>query len=497
MKYGAAMTKTFQMFIDGEYCDASDGGRFDSINPATEEVWASFPEATKEDVDRAVQAAHRAFESGPWSRMSARERGNVLKRVARELEAAGPELAIAETTDTGKLLRETRWQAKNLAEIYEYYGGLADKVEGQLPPTGPDAPLAMIVREPLGVVAAVVPWNSQLQLSAFKIAPALAAGNTIVVKPSEEASAAVTAFAEIMRKAGVPDGVFNIVTGSANPCGQTLTSHPKVRRVSFTGGVETARKIIAASAENIAMLSLELGGKSPVVVYDDADVDSAVNGMMSAIFAASGQSCAAGSRLLLQDGIYDHFLEKLVARAGEIVIGDPMGEDTQMGPLATRAQRDRIEDLLGKSQEAGAKILTGGGRGGFDKGWFFEPTIVECGDQDFPIVRNELFGPVLSVLRFREEDEAIRMARDSDYAFAGGVFTSDFGKAYRTARAIPAGRFWINTYRVTSYAMPFGGSANSGYGREGGIEAIHDYTQTKAIFADLSGEKVSDPFVMR
>ncbi len=491
------MTETYQMFIDGDYCDASDGGRFTSTNPATEEVWASFPEATAEDVDRAVEAAHRAFTTGPWPGMSANERGKVLKRIARELEAAGPELAIAETTDTGKLLRETRWQAKNLAEIYEYYGGLADKIEGQLPPTAPGAPLQMIVHEPLGVVAAIVPWNSQLQLAAFKIAPALAAGNTIVVKPSEEASAAVTAFAEIIRKAGVPPGVFNIVTGSADPCGRTLTSHPKVRRISFTGGVETARKIIGASASNIAMLSLELGGKSPVVVYDDADIDSAVNGMMSAIFAASGQSCAAGSRLLLQDGIYDAFLERLIARAGEITVGDPMGDDTHMGPLATRAQRDRIEDLLSKSLDAGATLLRGGGRAGHDKGWFLEPTIVACDTQDLPIVRNELFGPVLSVLRIKDEEDAIRIARDSDYAFAGGVFSSDFGKAYRTARAIPAGRFWINTYRVTSYMMPFGGSGNSGYGREGGIEAIRDYTQPKAIFADLSGEKVADPFVMR
>lgn len=491
------MTVIYRMFIDGNYCEAGDGGRFDSINPATEEIWASFPEATAEDVDRAVRAAHRAFESGPWSRMSAGERGKILKRVASELEAAGPELAMAETTDTGKLLRETRWQAGNLAAIYEYYGGLADKIEGQIPPMGVNAPLSMIVREPLGVVAAIVPWNSQLQLAAFKIAPALAAGNTVVVKPSEEASAAVTAFAEIMHKAGVPEGVFNVVTGSANPCGQSLVSHPLVRRVSFTGGVETARKIIKASANNIAMLSLELGGKSPVIVYDDADLDNVVSGVTSAIFAASGQSCAAGSRLLLQDGIYDEVMEKLVARAQDIVIGDPRGEDVHMGPLATSRQRDRIEHLLAQSQEAGARLVTGGGRAGHEKGWYFEPTIVECPSQNFSVVRNELFGPVLSVLRFSEESEAIAMAKDSDYAFAGGVFSRDFGKAYRTARAIPAGRFWINTYRVTSYTMPFGGSANSGYGREGGIDAIHDYTQSKAIFADLSGEKVADPFVMR
>lgn len=491
------MTKTYQMYIAGSFCDSTDARRIDSVNPATEQVWASFPDASAEDVDRAVRSAHAAFCDGPWSRTSARERGVVLKRIARELEGAGSELSVAETTDTGKLLRETRWQAGNLAEIYDYYGGLSDKIEGSLPPVGPGQPLSMIVREPLGVVAAIVPWNSQLHLAAFKIAPALAAGNTIVLKPSEEASAAILEFARVMERAGLPEGVFNVVTGGGTPCAQTLVSHPLVRRVSFTGGVATARKVIAASAENIAMLSLELGGKSPVIVYEDADIDNVVTGVTSAIFAASGQSCAAGSRLLVQEGVYDEVVDRLVSRAREIVIGDPMDDATHMGPLATRSQRDRIERLLAESQAAGARVLTGGGRAGRDKGWYFEPTIVACDGQEYPIVRNELFGPVLSVLRFRDEEEAIRMARDSEYAFAGGVFSRDFGKAYRTARAVPAGRFWINTYRVTNYAMPFGGSANSGYGREGGIEAIHDYTQTKAIFADLSGSPAADPFVMR
>ena len=491
------MTVAYQMYIDGAWCDADEGKRFNSSNPATEEVWATFPEATAADVDRAVRAAHRAFSEGPWSRMSATQRGKLLQRIAREIETMGDELAVAETTDTGKLLRETRWQMRNLAEVYDYYGGLADKVEGQLPPASNSGTLSMIVREPLGVVAAIVPWNSQLHLAAFKIAPALAAGNTIVLKPSEEASAAVTAFAKVMANAGVPQGVFNVVTGSADPCGQTLVSHPLVRRVAFTGGVETARKIIPATANNIAMLSLELGGKSPVIVYDDADLDSVVNGVTSAIFAASGQSCAAGSRLLVQDGLYDEVLDRLVKRAREIVIGDPMGETVHMGPLATQRQRDRIERLLAESQAKGARVVTGGGRGGFSKGWYFEPTIAECDTQDYSIVRNELFGPVLSVFRFSTEEQAIALAKDTKYAFAGGVFSSDFAKAYRTARAIPAGRFWVNTYRLTSFMMPFGGSGDSGYGREGGVHAIHDYTQTKAIFVDVSGARVSDPFVMR
>lgn len=490
------MTVNYQMYIDGEWCEAIAGKRFDSINPASEEVWATFPEASADDVDRAVKAADFAFRSGPWSLTTATERGRMLRNIARAIESAGDALALAETTDTGKLLRETSWQTRNLVEVYEYYAGLADKIEGQIPPHSPSGTLPLIVHEPLGVVAAIVPWNSQLHLAAFKIAPALAAGNTIVIKPSEDASAAVAAFAEVMAKAGVPKGVFNVVTGSVE-CGQALISHPLVRRVSFTGGVETARKIIPATASNIAMMSLELGGKSPVVVYDDANLDSVINGVTSAIFAASGQSCAAGSRLLLQDGIYDEVLARLVERAGSIVMGDPMDKAVHMGPLATRRQRDRIERLLTESLANGARLITGGGRGGHEKGWYFEPTIVECTSQDYSVVREELFGPVLSVLRFSTEEQAIALARDSEYAFAGGVFTTDFAKAYRTVRAIPAGRFWINTYRVTSYMASFGGFNSSGYGREGGIHAIEDYTQTKSIFIDVSGAAVADPFVMR
>ncbi|WP_342643093.1 aldehyde dehydrogenase [Rhodoligotrophos ferricapiens] len=489
--------KRYQMFIDGKWCDASNGASFPSLNPATEDEWALIPDATADDVDRAVRAAHRAFETGPWSRMSPTERGKALFRIAEAILPHAEHLGRTETTDTGKLLRETAWQANNVAEIYRYYGGLADKVHGEIAPTGPNAPLSMVVREPLGVIAAIVPWNSQLQLAAFKIAPALAAGNTIVVKASEDASAALLEFTKAIEAAGLPEGVFNIVTGGARPCGETLVTHPLVRRVSFTGGVDTARKIIPATAGNLARLSLELGGKSPVIVYKDADIDNAVNGATAAIFGASGQSCGAGSRLMVQSPVYDEMVGRMVERAKRIRIGDPLDEETDMGPLATVAQRDRIERLLGESVSQGAELLCGGGRpAAFNRGYYFEPTIVACRNQDFPIVRNELFGPVLSVLKFDEEEEAIAMARDSEYGFAGGVFSTDFAKAYRTARAIPAGRVWINTYRVTSMMVPFGGFKQSGYGREAGIDAIRDYTDTKGLFVDLSGQ-VADPFVMR
>lgn len=491
--------ESFRMFIDGGWCDAEGGKTISSVNPATGEVWAQFPDASEADVDRAVKAAHRAFTEGPWSRMSATARGEALRKLAAAIAPLAEKLGRAETTDTGKLYRETRWQAGNVVSVYEYYAGLADKVQGDLPPMGPDAPLAMVVREPLGVVAAIVPWNSQLQLSAVKIAPALAAGNTVVVKASEDASAAMLEFGAAVEASGIPPGVINIITGRGAPCGESLVSHPLVRRVSFTGGVGTARKIIPATTNNIAMMTLELGGKSPVIVFDDAPIDSTLNGVTAAIFAASGQSCAAGSRLFLQDGIYDSFLERLVKRAGEIRIGDPMDPETNMGPLATRAQRDRIENLLGQAVAGGGKILFGGGRpeGLPAEAFYFQPTIVSFADQSAALVRNELFGPVLSVLRFKDEADAIAMARDSDYAFAGGVFSADFGRCYRVARALPAGRVWVNSYRSTSVMVPFGGSRHSGYGREGGIDAVRDYTQTKGIFVEVSGKALPDPFVMR
>lgn len=492
------LERRYQMLIDGERREAADGATFPSVNPATEEPWAAVPEATADDVGEAVAAAHRAFESGPWPRLPAAERGRHLRRLAERLPPLAEALARTETTDAGKLLRETSWQAGNLARIYEYYGGLADKVHGEVPPAGAGPTLSMVVREPVGVVAAVVPWNSQLHLAAYKIAPALAAGNTMVMKASEDASGALLDFAQAIEEAELPKGVFNLVTGGGAPCGETLVSHPLVRRVSFTGGVETARKIIPATAHNIAKMSLELGGKSPVIVYDDADLESATNGVIAGIFGASGQSCAAGSRLIAQAGIYDALMERLVERAKQIRIGDPMSAETDMGPLATARQRERIESLLEQSLAEGARLACGGGRpAGLNRGYFFEPTIVQCDHQDFPIVRQELFGPLLSVLRCRDEDEAIALANDSDYAFAGGVFTRDTAKAMRTAQAVRAGRFWVNTYRVTSAGVPFGGFKLSGYGRESGLDAIRDYTETKGIIMDTSGQPVADPFIMR
>ena len=490
--------RCYQMFIDGQWADASDGKTFDSYNPTTGEAWAEIPEATAADVDRAVKAAHRAFSEGEWANALPTARGKYLRRLADLLGQKSEELGRIETIDTGKMLKETRWQAKYIAEFFHFYAGAADKLTGQTLPIDKPDMWAMTLREPLGVIAAVVPWNSQLFLAAVKIGPALAAGNTVVLKASEFASAPMLEVAKLIAEAGFPPGVFNVVTGHGEPCGRVLTSHPLVARISFTGGPGSARHIIHNSAENFAQVSLELGGKSPFIVFDDADLESAVNGSIAGIFGASGQSCVAGSRLYLHDKIADQFLDTMVNRARQIRIGDPLEEETQMGPLATTGQLERIEKEVAFAQEQGGKLLTGGNRPASpNRGWFYEPTIVACNDQKMRIVDTELFGPVLSVLRFSEEDDVVRLANDSRHGLAAGVFTRDGARSLRMAKKLRAGIVWINTYRVVSPIAEFGGFKESGYGREGGIQAIYDYTRPKTVWINTSAEPLANPFVMR
>jgi aldehyde dehydrogenase (NAD+) len=492
-----AQIESFSMFVDGELIQAEGGRTFNSVNPYTGRIWATIPDASAADVNRAVEAAHRAFVSGPWPTMAPTERAKLLQKLADKLVQEKDRLGYVETQDTGKLLKETTWQAGHTARAYTYFAGLADKLQGDIPPSGTNM-LNLVLREPVGVVAAIIPWNSQLQLSAYKIAPALATGNTIVVKASEDASAPLLELGRLVAEVGFPPGVINFISGGADPCGITLTSHPLVRRIAFTGGVETARRLIPNSAHNIARLSLELGGKSPVIVFDDADLDSCINGVIAGIFGASGQSCAAGSRLLVHESLHDELVERLVERCKTIRIGDPMNPDVNMGPLATARQVDRIEKLLAQSVEQGAKVVTGGKRvEGLPFNQCFQPTIALCDSSAYPIVQEELFGPVLSVLKFRDDDEAIAIANDSKFAFAGGIFSTNFPRAMRAARAVHAGRIWINTYRVTGVNVPFGGFKQSGYGREAGIEALKDYTETKAVMIEVGGEAVADPFVMR
>ena len=488
--------KTWSMLINGEWCQASDGGQFESINPADGKPWALIPEATADDVDRAVRAAALAGEEGPWSRMTPTDRGKCLKKLAQLLADASEELGEIETRDTGKMFKETRWQARYIAEFFEFYGGAADKIAGDTLPIDKPDMFVFTRREPLGVIAAVVPWNSQLFLSAVKIGPALAAGNTIVLKASEHGSAAMLAFGKLIAEAGIPDGVINIVTGHGDPCGRTLTTHPLVARVAFTGGPQSAAHVIRNTAENFAEISLELGGKSPFIVFDDADLDSAVNGSIAGIFAAAGQSCVAGSRLYLHEDIADDFIARMTTIAEGIKLGDPMAEETQMGPLCTAAQLDHIETQVALAREEGGRIVTGGARADM-AGLYFQPTIIDCPKQDMTIVDTELFGPVLSVLRFRTEEDVLAMANDTVHGLAAGIFTRDGARAMRMANRIKAGIVWLNTYRVISPIAEFGGMKTSGYGRESGLQAVYDYTRPKTVWMNLSEDPIGNPFEPR
>ncbi len=487
--------QTYSMLIDGKWVNASDGSSFDSINPATSQIWATVPEATTDDVNRAVSAANAAL-SGPWGDMTPTERGKCLRRLGDLLAENSEHLGRIETTDTGKMFKETAWQATYIAEFLHFYAGAADKIHGDTLPIDKPDMFVFTDREPIGVVAAVVPWNSQMFLSAVKIGPALAAGNTIVLKASEHASAPLLEFGKLIAKAGIPDGVVNIITGHAAPCGDVLTKHPLVAKIAFTGGPVAARHIVRNSAENFAEVSLELGGKSPFIVFDDANIESAVNGSVAGIFGATGQSCVAGSRLYLHEDIADEFLEKMIAIARNISIGDPQADETEMGPLCTQGQLEHIQNQVNLAQKEGGKLLHGGKRPDID-GLYFEPTIVECPSQDMTIVDTELFGPVLAVQRFKTEDEVLRLANDTKHGLAAGIFTRDSARSVRMSKKIKAGIVWVNTYRVISPIAEFGGMKSSGYGRESGLQAIYDYTRPKTVWMNLSDEPISNPFKPR
>ena len=493
-----AELKNYQMYINGEWVAAQSGKTFESINPSNGKPWAVVPEADEVDVDAAVKAAHRAFTEGPWSTMTATERGKLLRRLGDVLAEHSESLGHCETVDTGKLFKETRWQARYISDYFYYYAGLADKVSGETLPIDKPNMWTMTIREPLGVVAAVVPWNSQLFLVAVKIGPALAAGNTVVLKASEHASAPMLEFAKVFEEAGFPPGVFNVISGLGEPCGRALTTHPLVDRISFTGGPETARHVVRNSAENFAQVSLELGGKSPVVVFEDADLESATNGVLLSIFSASGQSCVAGSRLLLHESIHDEVLARVAEKASKIRIGDPLDENSQMGPLATRAQLDNINSTVADAKANGATLVHGGQQpAGMGDGWYYEPTVVACPDQQIDIVQRELFGPVVSALRFTDEAHALQLANDSRFGLAAGIFTADIGRALRITKGIRSGIVWVNTYRMVSPLAPFGGYKDSGYGRESGLEAIYDYTRPKTVWLNTSPDPIADPFVMQ
>lgn len=488
----------YRLYIDGEWCDASGGEFFESLNPATGEPWARMPAAGEADVDRAVSAARIALYEGPWGRMTATSRGKLIRRLADLIDANAERLGDIETVDSGKLARETRSQTRYVADYYHYYAGLADKIEGAtLPIDKPDMHV-FTTREPIGVVAAIVPWNAQMFLSATKLGPALAAGNTVVLKASEDAPAPMFEFARLVDEAGFPPGVVNVVTGFGEPCGRALTSHRDVARVAFTGGPDTARRVVKNTANNFAVTSLELGGKSPIVVFEDADIDGAVNGLIAGNFGATGQSCVAGSRVFIHDRVHDQILERLVARSKTIRIGDPLEETTDMGPLATRRQLDHIAASVKTAVAEGAELLHGGRQPGQPaRGWYYEPTILACPDQNVTTVREEMFGPVMSALRFGDEEEAVAFANDTRFGLGAGVFTRDVARALRVSKRIRSGIVWVNTYRAISPIAPFGGFRQSGYGREAGVDAIYEYTRTKSVWINTSSEPMADPFVMR
>lgn len=492
------MAEGFSLYIDGAFCEAEGAAVFDSLDPATETVWARMPRASAADTDRAVKAAHRAFHESPWPSLTASARGKLLARLAELVARDAGVIAELETRDTGKVIRETRAVTGYVAEFYRYYAGLADKIEGAtLAIDKPDLDVSTR-REPLGVVAAIVPWNSQMFLAAVKLGPALAAGNTVVLKASEDGPAPLLHFARLIDEAGFPPGVVNVITGFGNDCGQALTSHRLVSRVAFTGGPETARLVVRNTAENFAVTTLELGGKSPVIVFGDANIDSAVNGIIAGIWGATGQSCVAGSRLLAHRSVHDAVVERLVKRAAEIRIGPPLDMATEMGPLATLRQKQRAAKLIAGSIAEGAVLRAGGGTPkGFDKGYYFEPTLLLAPNAGIPCMQQEFFAPVLSVLGFDTEEEAVGLANATPYGFAAGVFTRDLARAHRMAKRVRAGVVWVNTYRAVSPVAPFGGNGFTGFGREGGLDAIRDYTRTKTVWINTSDEPIADPFVMR
>lgn len=471
----------------------------DTLNPYTGEVWAEVPRAGAADADAAVAAADRAFRATDWRGLTATQRGRMLSGFGDLLAGHALKLAAIEVRDNGKLHAEVLNQCRYMTQWFHYYGGLADKIEGAVPPIDKPNVLNITRHEPLGVCACITPWNSPLLLLAWKAAPALAAGNTIVIKPSEYTSASTLEFARLSQQAGFPPGVINVVTGLGSEVGDALVRHKKVRKVAFTGGETGGRNVGSAAAADFKPVTLELGGKSANIVFDDANLDQAVNGAISGIFAASGQTCIAGSRLLLQDSIHDMFLDRLLKLAATASIGDPMAAGTQIGPITTEPQYRKILSYIEIAKEEGARCVLGGGAAQpppDSKGLFVRPTVFADVTQDMRIAQEEVFGPVLAVMRFSDADQAVEIANSVNYGLAAGVWTESLRRAIDMADRLEAGTVWVNTYRSTSYTTPFGGYKASGLGRENGLEAIKEYLQVKSIWFH-TGSDVANPYVRR
>jgi len=473
-----------KLFIDGRFVDAAAGGTIDVLNPHDGTLITAIAAAEAEDVDRAVAAAQRAFPA--WSRMAAAERGRLLLKLADLIEANAEELAQLETLDTGHPIRDTRGlDVPRTAGCFRYFGGMADKLQGSVIPVEAGF-LNYVQRAPIGVVGQIVPWNFPLMFTSWKLGPALAAGNTVVLKPSELTPLSTLRIAELMAQAGFPEGVVNMVPGYGHTAGQRLAEHPGVGKIAFTGSTATGRRIVQASQGNLKRVQLELGGKGANIVFDDANLDAAVNGAAWAIFHNQGQACIAGSRLMLHDKIADAFLERFTALANSIRLGDPRSPDTEMGPLTSAQHRDKVLSYVGIATEQGARLLAGGQAPGGElaRGYYVAPTIVEARPQD-RVAQEEVFGPFVTVLRFGSDEEALAIANATDYGLGSGLWTRDLARAHKLAGAIHAGMCWINCYKRVNPGSPFGGVGQSGYGREMGFEAMHDYTEARSVWVNV------------
>ena len=482
----------YNLYIGGDWLASESGQTLISSNPYTGEDWAAFQDAQQADVDKAVLAARAAFDQGEWADMSARDRGKLLRRLGDLVAENAEHLGRIESTDNGKLYREMLAQATYLQEWFYYFAGAADKLEGATIPSERPNFFIYTRPEPVGVVAAITPWNSPVLLMGFKLAPALAAGCTFIVKPSEHTPASTLEFAKLFDQAGFPPGVFNVLTGGPQT-GRALVNHSGVDKVAFTGSTATGISVAKAAAENISRVSLELGGKSPNIVFEDADLQAAANGVIAGVFGATGQTCMAGSRLLVQESVKDELVSLIAARAQTIVMGDPMDPATEMGPMATEPQFDKVMGMLHRAREQGAHFVTGGNKSPDHKGYFIQPTIVSGLSAEMEIGREEVFGPVLSVFSFNSEEQAIAMANDTRYGLAAGVWTLSGQRGHRVAHKLRAGTVWINAYRVVAPNTPFGGFKASGIGRENGMDAIKQYTENKSVWVELNGA-TRDPF---
>ncbi|QMT40301.1 aldehyde dehydrogenase family protein [Neisseria shayeganii] len=477
-----------ELFINGKFVPAQKGGTIDVLNPANGELITKIAAAEAEDVDIAVAAAKKAFPA--WAATPAAERGRLLLKLADLIEEHAEELAQIESLDTGHPIRDSRrLDVPRTAACFRYFGGMADKIQGSVIPVEQGF-LNYVVREPVGVVGQIVPWNFPLMFTSWKLGPALAAGNTVVMKPSELTPLSTLKISELIQKAGFPDGVVNIVAGYGNTAGQRIADHEDIAKVAFTGSTQTGQSIVRASAGNLKRLQLELGGKGANIVFEDADIDAAVNGSAWAIFHNQGQACIAGSRLMLHESIADEFLEKFVKLAESIRLGDPLNPETEMGPLTSESHRNKVLSYAEIATEQGGKILTGGKApedAALKNGYYVLPTVVEAKPTD-RVAQEEVFGPFVTVLRFKNDEEALEIANGTEYGLGSGLWTKNLQRAHLFARKIRAGMCWINSYKRVNPGSPFGGVGKSGYGREMGFEAIHDYTEAKSVWVNVDAQ---------